>query len=169
MYEVWGWSSRRLMGDMATLFGGSRIRWALDEDSWCIPLTSAPFSFTPPHPLDPASTMTWSISTFPGDHHCTHFRVYEDYPSVFPIIVATQQLWDVVDYHVGRQERFALFKDLPRTLTGDDEYVILITCFFCPLTLVACRDTQTIVRMYIEMLRNPIYREPIIKSLLAIV
>ena len=119
-FEEWGWTSSRLLVHTSQLFGGSPIRWAMDGDSWRIPLSAPPFSFSPPDILGPASASTWSIATFPGDHHSVHFRVYRDYPSVFPIIVATQSIWQIADNIVSREENMTLLTNDARTLTGDD-------------------------------------------------
>ncbi len=119
-FAVWGWTSRRLMLETTQLYGESPIRWALDGDSLRIPLSATPLSFSPPESIGPAAATTWSLATFHGDHHAVHFKVYDDHPSVFPIITATPSIWQLVDDIVSREENLTLLDNEAQTAAGDD-------------------------------------------------
>lgn len=124
-YQNRGFDIQRLAKpEQQDLFCLDRIRWVGDGDAWNIELPVI-YSIPPwERYLSPARATTWSIATFLEDRHCIHFYLWMDHRSVFPLIVASVGVHELVN-HAADLLSFAFDEDADRTVNGDDEYVSL--------------------------------------------
>lgn len=119
-YRSRGFEFKRLASADNQYYDNGQVRCLLDAHTWAIPLPRINFDMEAVDRVDPVSLTTWSIATFPHDFHRVHYRVEDDEPGVFPLIVATNRLKDDFARVCLRQESLGLFDGNERTLTGND-------------------------------------------------
>ena len=115
-FTVW----RLVPPEHESLFCLDRIRWVGDADAWCIELPTPSLLPIYAHYISPARTTTWSIGTFLEDRHCIHFYQWMNRPSVFPVVVASVGVYELVTY-LSQLYDWATHGNTERTVNGGDE------------------------------------------------
>ncbi|KAI0083663.1 hypothetical protein BDY19DRAFT_998391 [Irpex rosettiformis] len=117
-YQRRGFTCRRLIGEQGSLFLSDSVRWVGDSQTWTLSLPPLPtFGYEVPY-VSPAATTTWSIVTCTQDYHRIHFHLWADEPSVFPLIIATDNMNEEVGDAVF-EARYEL-EETNRTVNGAD-------------------------------------------------
>ena len=120
-YEGRGFTNRTIANSFTRfLFHEREVRWIRDGKSWVLKLPDIDFSTEALNRIDPVSTTTWSLATYPMDYHRIHFHIVDDEPSITPLIVAHHRLEQYVIEIISDNEDVIGEGDQDRTATGSD-------------------------------------------------
>ena len=101
-------------------FHEHEVRWIGDSWSWKIQLPKLHWPAIIRNRIDPVFMTSCSISSFPMDYNRLHFRVFEDDPNLYPLVIAHRWLDIYLEDILIDEESFMLANQDVQSMTGDD-------------------------------------------------
>ena len=106
------------------LFALDCVRWVGDKHSWMIELLPVPSWPSWLQYVSPAAVTTWSVTMFLQDHHSVYYNIWTDEPSMFPLIIASDNVQEVIGECI--EELGELVDEVNPTINGCDRFVFFV-------------------------------------------